>query len=193
MRHEISWKRLDVTGHDRCTLVSESGGYRIAGEARWEEGGETFTSTYEVWCNSDWATRAARVEGSFGARPLSFSLERVSGKGWYLDGARIDFADDLLDVDLGFTPATNTNAIRRMALAIGERRETTALWFDTEDRSFKRLMQVYERIGDNVYHYASPQHGYEAELGVSDTGLVLDYPDLWTALDEQVPLKPQNT
>ena len=54
-------------------------------------------------------------------------------------------------------------------------------------------MQVYERIGDNVYHYASPQHGYEAELGVSDTGLVLDYPDLWTALDEQVPLKPQNT
>ena len=23
--------------------------------------------------------------------------------------------------------------------------------------------------------------------------IVLDYPDLWTALDEQVPLKPQNT
>lgn len=104
---------------------------------------------------------AARVSGRTGDRDLSFTVERVPGTGWYLDGALLDFADDLLDIDLGFTPATNTNAIRRLALPIGARAATTALWFDTQDRSFKRLPQVYHRTAFDRY----------------------DYPGLWSAVE----------
>jgi len=38
--------------------------------------------------------------------------------------------DALRDIDLGFTPATNMNAIKRLQLPIGEHAEFTAVWLD---------------------------------------------------------------
>lgn len=83
------------------------------------------------------------------------------------------------DIDLGFTPATNTNALRRMELKVGQAARTTALWLDTEDWSLKPLTQTYERLSETVYRYRSPRHAYEAELSVDPFGIVLDYPGLW--------------
>jgi uncharacterized protein len=183
----IIWRRLDVEGSDRCRLVSTTAGdetgHLIEGEAWSEEGGVRLHWSYAVTCAPDWSTLSARVEGRAGDRPVMFVVARKEEGGWYLDGARLDFADDLLDVDLGFTPATNTNAIRRLNLAVGERVETTALWFDTEDFTFKRLMQVYHRVGRDAYDYASPAHGFHARLRVNALGQVIDYPALWSALD----------
>ena len=173
-----------MQGSDRCTLSSHLGGYLIEGEARSREGGNATRFSYSVSCASDWSTRSARVEGQAGERPVSFRVERGEEFGWSLDGTRLDFADDLLDIDLGFTPATNTNAIRRLALSIGERAETTALWFDTEDFSFKRLEQVYHRVGRDLYDYASPAHDYRARLRVNHAGQVLAYPGLWMSMSE---------
>ena len=87
----------------------------------------------------------------------------------------------LLDVDLGFTPASNTNAIRRLDLRIGASAETTALWLDTDDWTLKPLHQIYTRTGPNRYDYASPQHDYRATLVTDDFGAVLTYPALWQA------------
>jgi hypothetical protein len=58
----------------------------------------------------------------------------------------IDLTGGLLDVDLGFTPASNTNAIRRLDLGIGETTETIAVWLDTADWTVKPLTQSYERL-----------------------------------------------
>ena len=85
------------------------------------------------------------------------------------------------DVDLGFTPATNTNAIRRLSLAVGEAAETTALWLDVDNWSVKPLRQTYRRIDATQYEYASPDHGFSAVLDVNGAGLVTTYPDLWIA------------
>ena len=173
-----------MQGSDRCTLSSDPAGHLIEGEARSRERGVATRFRYSVSCAPDWSTRSARVMGKAGERPVSFHVERGEESGWPLDGARLDFADDLLDIDLGFTPATNTNAIRRLALSIGARAETTALWFDTEDFSFKRLVQVYHRVGRDTYDYASPAHDYRARLRVNDAGQVLAYPGLWMSLSE---------
>ena len=99
-----------------------------------------------------------------------------------IDGAEIENVGGLLDVDLGFTPATNTNAIRRLGLAIGEEVETTAVWLDTEDWGFKPLKQVYRRLSKTEFAYASPSHDYAAILITDDFGIVRSYPQLWAAV-----------
>lgn len=87
----------------------------------------------------------------------------------------------LPDVDLGFTPATNANAIRRLDLAVGAAAETTALWLDVDNWAIKPLRQVYRRLAEDRYEYASPDHDYRVVLTVNGAGMVTDYPDLWAA------------
>lgn len=184
MRDEIVWERLDVSGTDRCRLTSGGEGHLIEGRAESRDGDVATGLSYVVRCAPDWSTLSAQVEGYAGERAVSFLVQRSAGQGWHLDGVRLDFADDLVDIDLGFTPATNTNAIRRLNLAIGDIAETTALWFDIGDFSFKRLTQVYHRLGPDAYDYVSPAHDYRARLRVDGAGRVLDYPGLWTARGE---------
>ena len=85
----------------------------------------------------------------------------------------------LSDVDLGFTPASNTNAIRRMDLHEGFGADCVAVWFDTEDWTVKRLLQNYHRTGPQTYAYASPRHDYRATLVTDGFAAITDYPGLW--------------
>lgn len=179
MQHEQRWRRLDIPGTDECLFEETCDGWRIEGLARFQDGGAQHRLHYRLDCAADWTSLAARVKGQGPFGGIDLALERQADQGWTANGRRLDFADGLRDVDLGFTPATNTNAIRRMALAIGERRETTALWLDTEDWCLKPLEQIYARLSASSYDYASPAHSYEARLEVDGFGAIVDYPGLW--------------
>ena len=78
------------------------------------------------------------------------------------------------DIDLGFTPASNTNAIRRLNLSRDEAADTIAVWLDTGDWTVKSLRQSYRRGNGDTFDYISPQHDYRATLIVDDV-FVPDY------------------
>ena len=86
---------------------------------------------------------------------------------------------DRTDIDLGFTPATNTLPIRRMMAQRQDGADLAAVWLDAGDWSLKLLPQTYAKAADG-WRYASPSHDFEADLAVDGDGFVTDYPGLWT-------------
>jgi hypothetical protein len=176
----ILWRRLDCEGSDACRVRSVHDGWLIEGAAAWQSVDVVAALSYRVEIDADWTSRAAHVSGFAGGRSIHLEIARGNG-GWTLNGEAVPEVDCLVDIDLGFTPATNLNAIRRLDLDIGERTETTAAWLDTDDWRIKPLVQSYRRIGERRYAYASPAHGYRAELETDDFGMVTHYPDLWRA------------
>ena len=93
--------------------------------------------------------------------------------------SRMTCDEIVVDVDLGFTPATNTNAIKRLSLEIGAEVETTAVWLDIDDWSFKPLRQIYKRLSATELAYCSPSHEYDAILQIDDFDIIRHYPALW--------------
>jgi hypothetical protein len=83
-----------------------------------------------------------------------------------------------LDVDLHFTPATNTLPIRRLELAIGRESPVRAAWL-APDFSMKPLEQVYRRIGPMTYRYESDGGRFTAQIEVNEGGVVRSYEGLW--------------
>ncbi|MFQ6756511.1 putative glycolipid-binding domain-containing protein [Cereibacter sphaeroides] len=179
--HTILWRRLDGPGHDACRWQREGGGWSLEGMAVFEAEGVAAALSYRLDCGPEWASRSARVAGWIGARRFDLRLDRQADGRWRIDGCPDAALDGLLDIDLGFTPATNTNAIRRMGLGLRAEAETVAVWLDTEDWKVKRLPQSYSRSDEQSYLYASPQHGYRATLLVDRFGAVVRYPGLWHA------------
>lgn len=175
------WHRLDGEGTDACRVTANADVRLIEGVAAFVEAGIVHALSYRVEIADDWTSRAAYVRGFAGERDVDLAIARVGG-GWSVNGMPGAGLDGLADIDLGFTPATNLNAIRRLDLAIGDGAATTAVWLDTLDWQVKPLVQTYRRAGARAYDYQSPAHGYRAELETDDFGMVVHYPGLWRAI-----------
>ena len=178
----LLWRRMDVEGMDACRFNTSVQGYLISGTALYLHGEKAARFEYSVSCNSDWSSQSAWVRGWLGRKELGFSISHDLTGNWTVDGIAIDGLRGLRDVNLGFTPATNTNAIKRMGLAVGEETETTAVWLDVDEWHFKPLRQVYRRLSETDYDYRSPTHDYSAILSTDAFGVVRQYPELWKAV-----------
>src|SRR5207247_1457892 len=82
-----------------------------------------------------------------------------------------------LDVDLGFTPATNTLPIRRLGLEPGGAAYIRAAWGLLPDLTVRAAAQRYDRLAERRYRYSSGP--FASTLDVDEHGLVLDYPGGW--------------
>ena len=76
--------------------------------------------------------------------------------------------------------------IRRLALKVGESAQVNAAWVRFPDFTLELLEQTYTRLGENSYRYESGGGKFRCDLKVDASGLVLDYPGLWSAESHNV-------
>jgi hypothetical protein len=179
----MRWQRLD-----ECQLERGAEGWCLRGIANFELEGEPAELAYDVACDASYCSRRAHVHGSIGRRQVDFVIEHHDA-GWYLNGKLLPALTHCIDVDIGFTPATNLLPIRRLVLREGEAAEVDAAWLDVSRDTLERLPQRYQRQGKDTYRYESPSHGYVAMLTVDDADFVVDYPGLWRATRGDVPFR----
>lgn len=175
----ILWRRLDLEGHDACLLGATDGGWWIKGHALFLHDGQPCSLAYQVDCDAGWHTRSVNVDGFLGTRELRYEIERLADGHWLLNGASQPEVAGLIDVDLGFTPATNLLAIRRLDLDACMAAPAPAAYLAFPELRLMRLEQTYRRIDECRYAYDAPMFGYDAVLEVSPAGFVADYPGLW--------------
>jgi uncharacterized protein len=175
----ILWTRLDVPGHDSCRLIRLADGWRLDGHAIFEHEEKPCSLAYRADCDDAWRARSASVAGFLGDCELSFEIARRADGDWLLNGAVQPAVSGLVDVDLGFTPATNLLAIHRFALAVGEETPAPAAYLAFPELTLDRLEQHYRRIDETRYDYAGSAFGYHEVLEVTGEGFVIDYPKLW--------------
>lgn len=183
----ILWRRLDLEGHDACLLCATGNGWRLEGHALFLQDGQPCSLAYAVDCDPGWRARSARVDGFLGAQILHYEIERLADGQWTLNGAEQGAVARLVDVDLGFTPATNLLAIRRFDLGVGTATPAPAAYLAFPELRLMRLDQTYQRLDEHRYAYAAPMFGYDAVLEVSAAGFVLDYPGLWRSAGASIP------
>ncbi|RUU06397.1 hypothetical protein EOD23_13930 [Mesorhizobium sp. USDA-HM6] len=176
------WRRLDVEGHDACLLCVTDGGWSLKGHVLFVHDGKPSSLAYEVGCDSGWRTRVARVDGLLATQELHYEIARRADGQWLLNGKDQANVAGLVDVDLGFTPATNLLPIRRFDLSVGETTPAPAAYLAFPELRLERLDQTYRRLDDNRYAYAAPTFGYDEVLEVAPSGFVVDYPGLWKAI-----------
>jgi uncharacterized protein len=175
----VLWRRLDAPGHDACRLQEDADGWRLEGAAAFADEKGPVCLTYSIITDRAWHTREGHVRGWLGARRVEYHIVHAAGAGWSLNGSAVPGLEECLDVDYGFTPATNLLSLRRLALAVGQSAEVAAAWLDVAAGTLDVLAQRYQRRTDRLYGYESPRFGYAAVLEVNESGFVHRYPTLW--------------
>jgi hypothetical protein len=177
----VLWRRLDVPGHDACRLEQTAGGWAVDGAAVFSEDGLPARLAYRVDCDDAWRSTRGVVQGWLGARSIALEVARTSGGGWTLDGRAVTGLEPCVDLDLGFTPATNLLQLRRIGLFPGDAADVPVAWLDAAAGTLDLLQQRYERRSETTYWYGAPGFRYAALLEVGPDGFVRRYPGLWEA------------
>lgn len=175
------WRRLDVPGREDATITRTANGWRLAGELDVNEANVTATLRYAIECDPAWRTRSAVIEGAADGSPVRLSLAADGAGGWTQDGIALPELAGALDVDLGFTPATNTLPIRRLGLAVGESAAVRSAWLRFPELRLEPLEQTYTREAERTFRYRALVDGepFVARLDVDAFGRVTRYEGLW--------------
>jgi hypothetical protein len=188
----VLWQGAFFPGAERCELSQAEDGWLLSGTALIAAGGEPAAARYDIALAPDWSTREANITVRSGtdARERTLSLRSDDGQ-WRIayepapeatDHDMLESLRGLIDIDIGFTPATNTLPIRRLAPAIGETIDVTALWVRFPELTIEPLPQRYARLSEHRYRYESAGGAFMAELEVDDLGLVVTYEGGWQRL-----------
>lgn len=199
----VLWRPCDGLGLEHAELAQgrDGDGWTLTGTTLLAVAGEPAHVSYRVDLAPDWTTRAVSVvhrQGSDAtARELHlvvderrrWSIGRRPGAGAL--AARVDPAlTGLADVDLEFSPATNTLPIRRLTPPIDEAVDVVAAWVRFPGLTVEPLAQRYRRLGERRYRYETADGSFAADLEVDALGLVVRYENGWHRIAESAPGPP---
>ncbi len=181
IEHHILWHCLLLSSSEHAFLLENDDGYQLQGVAALPLGELPCHIDYAVAVDRQWRPSQARATIATPSGARQIVLRSRHGDGWDVDGEPASHLDGCQDVDLGWTPATNTVPIRRLGLEVGQTVSITAAWVRFPELDVVASEQRYRRLAIDRWQYTSGEYDYQLVTDPA-TGLVLSYgDDLWRA------------
>lgn len=180
------WQRTQGIGLENFQLLRATNEWVMYGTVLTLTKGIPTETRYEIVCDAGWNTKRADISlrDTGGERVLRLTAQ--NGR-WYVNGRANEAVHGCIDIDLGWSPSTNTLPIRRLGLAIGKSSgPLTAAWVRFPELTVEVLPQEYVRLSEQRYRYTSRGGAFTAVIEVDDEGLVLDYEGVWRRVGESM-------
>ncbi len=180
-RAAILWRSYQLPGYEACHLLYRRSQWHLEGTAVFSHEMVPCLLSYHIVCDNGWHTRSARVAGWLSDSKVNVHIEVDARQRWWMNKVEVPAVAGCIDLDLNFSPSTNTIAIQRTNLAVGEQVEVTAAWLRFPSFALEPLPQSYQRLKEHLYRYQSSGGRFVADLATDAIGLVTDYPGIWKA------------
>jgi hypothetical protein len=170
----VAWRRTDeVLADEHCTLAVRAGGLSLIGTVLGSEDGVPIRVEYRVLADGAGLTSAVHVRDLRGFDQRTLTVERSTKGAWTVNGAAASALKGCTDIDLGFSPSTNTLPVRRLRLGVGATATIKAAWVRFPALDVVKAAQTYTRLDEYTYRYSSGD--FTAELTVDEDSLVASY------------------
>jgi hypothetical protein len=134
---------------------------------------------YEIACDRSFRTKNAKISLVDASGERTLKIDARDGR-WFENGRENQVVNGAIDIDLGWSPSTNTLPLKRLKLEIGQSSgEFVAAWVRFPELTLQPLPQEYIRLAERQYCYSSRGGAFVAKLTVDKDDLVMDYEGFW--------------
>lgn len=170
------WQGLVAPSLERLIVTPRDTGFELSGLILQAHHEIPYVVRYRVALDTSWTTQSVELEIENGGH-RELRLDRDPSDQWSIDGVRRAEFDGCADVDIEWSPSTNTLPIRRLDQAPGTTSWLTAVWIRLPGLSVEPLEQSYERLSERRFRYRAGD--FTADLEVDDKGWVRQYGVNW--------------
>jgi uncharacterized protein len=175
---EARWTPVEGDGLEHFTIRAMATGYRVASVVIGEAEGRKFGLAYDVDIDSQWRVKSFALRAADGRTLAAKSPQ--PGRWQNADGKALDAFEGAIDLDLAFTPFTNTLVVRRNTFTKGQSRDFTMFYVPADTLEPFTDGQRYTCIEPNRrFHYEATDGTFSADIAFDEYGLVADYPGLY--------------
>jgi len=181
LANSILWHCSLLASSEHASLIEGEDDRQLRGLAVLPLEGEPCHIDYDVVCDAGWMPRSCYVSVTLSTQVRTIELRSDRVGHWEVNGNAARHLNGCSDVDLGWTPATNTVPIRRLDLGVGDTANIVAAWVRFPELDVVASQQQYTRIASDRWRYRSGDFDFELVTDAA-SGLVLAYgDDLWRA------------
>jgi uncharacterized protein len=174
----VLWQGLISPSLERLILRQTDHGFELSGLILQAHAGRPYVVRYSVEVDAAWTAPSLMLEIEDG-ESRSLRLASSAGGAWTRDGRALPLPN-CVDVDIEWSPSTNTLPLRRLGLSVGQRTSVTAAWVRLPSLEVEPLQQSYERLETSRYRYRAGS--FTADLTVDDESLITRYGANWQAV-----------
>jgi hypothetical protein len=187
--HHVIWHCSLLASSEHASLFEHEEERRLQELAVLPLEGAPCHIAYEVIIDRDWMPRSSSVTVTSPRQVHRIELRSDQFGHWQVNGSAAPHLDACGDVDLGWTPATNTVPIRRLDLEIGDTASIVASWVRFPELDVIANEQQYTRLASDRWRYRSGDYDFELVTD-SASGIVLAYGEhLWRAAATELKLQ----
>src|SRR3954468_21566534 len=143
LQHHVLWHCSLLSSSEHGLLREREDGYTLQGVVAAPLGDAPCHIEYTVAIDGQWRPTEARAAIATPSGVRQITLQSGPIDEWKLDGVTAPSLGNSHDIDLGWTPATNTIPIRRLNLEIGESASIAAAWVRFPELDVVRNEQQY--------------------------------------------------
>lgn len=182
MPSELLWQSIEAPGFEHVRIDE--------GHPEWtvfdsmfvrEEGGEVRRGGYTLIVDQAWRTLEIRimVEQAPGNMVAQHLLASGDGSWTDADGNPLPELDGCIDVDIQWSPLTNTLPIRRLDPPQGQESDIRVAYIALPELGVRAVRQTYSRVDQSSVRYQSETRDFVRDLQVDEEGYVVEYPGLF--------------
>jgi hypothetical protein len=173
----VFWQRLDRPGSEYMSLWKHQQGWELSGRLHIVLDSQPRWINYQIFCDVSWRTSSVDLLFSEGFRVPNIRIWVSEHGRWLAEFKEFPELQGCTDFELVVSPATNTLAIRRLGLEIGESQEVCTALMRFPDLELQAVRERYTRIDQQIYHYENDK--FAVDIEVDELGLVVAYPEAW--------------
>ena len=151
----------------------------VQGHVTSEDIDKLFHLSYTLDLDTTWNVQSVHID-VLSKEPVSLSLTKDRNNNWYDErGVLLRDLSGCNDVDISYTPFTNTLPINRLHLPVGATKEETVVYVDIPTAKCTAVPQRYTNLGEGFYLYENLVTGFKSKIEIDEKGYVVDYPGIW--------------
>lgn len=183
MGKEYLWRSLDHAGFEHVRVDDSHPEWDVYDSMIVREHqGEIRRGGYTLIVDKAFRTLEIRIMAEYEPGSMAALHLLASGDGRWTDGdeRHIPSLDGVIDVDIQWSPLTNTLPVRRLDLREGAEHDIPVAYIALPELALSRVSQRYTRVDGRTVRYTSETRDFVRDLALDDDGFVLEYPDLFT-------------
>lgn len=172
------WKGILYQSLECFTLREDTGNYIISSKIIGSYLDKIYTAEYTINTDRNWNVLEFLIQSEVNSAKNTLSGKKRGNK-WEINQTERPEFEGIQYIDISLTPFTNTLPINTLKLQENKSQEIQVIYIDVLNSALRPASQRYTRTAKEKYLYENIPKNFEAEITVDESGLVLDYPQLF--------------